>query len=573
MTSIAGRHFGRPFQPRAAAALARALRVRTDDPAWVAAATMGVVALAAVVYVVNLTVSGYANTYYSAAALAGAQSWSAWFFGSLDPANFITTDKPPLATMLMGLSVRLFGLSSWSILLPQAIAGVATVALVVATVRRTSGSVVAVIAGLVTALTPVAVLMFRYNNPDALLTLLLVGAAYAFVRALESGALRWLALAAGLVGFGFLTKYLQAYLVLPAFGVSYAVAAPVSVRRRFFALVIAAATVVISSGWWVVIMELLPAGSRPYVGGSQTNSVLELLLGYDGLARIFGQGPRGGGAGGGPGGGGGFSGSPGLLRLFNAEFGGQIAWLLPLSLASIGIGLWARRDALRVDLARAGYLMWGLWLVAHIVVFSFMSGIIHTYYAVAMAPAIGALVGGGLVELWRLRHRVRWGGLALGAAIVGLALLAWELLERIPAFAPGLGIGILALGAVVALVLGVPAGVIRGRVAAFAGALGVAVLLAGPAPMPWTRCRRRTPAATPRRGPPSPGRSRRQPSPGAALSGHVPPGRRRTARRVTERLAAAQFRSGRRGVLAVASISPSSSTSSSTKAMPPGSSR
>src|SRR5439155_7257780 len=167
-----------------------------------------------------------------AAALAASQSWSAWFFGSFDAANFITVDKPPLATMLMGLSVRLFGLSSWSILLPEALAGVATVALLFVMVRRTFGPSAAVIASLVAALTPAAVLMFRYNNPDALLTLLLVGAAAAFIRALVTGRLRWVILAALLVGLAFNTKYLQAYLVLPAFGLTYLIAAPGGIRRR-----------------------------------------------------------------------------------------------------------------------------------------------------------------------------------------------------------------------------------------------------------------------------------------------------------------------------------------------------
>ena len=157
---------------------------RGSDSAWVLPAHVGVLALAAFVYVFNLSVSGYANTFYSMAAQAAASDWSAWFWGSLDPSNFITVDKPPLATMAMGLSVRLFGLSSWSILLPEAIFGVATIAVLYAIVRRTAGPAAATIAALVATLTPAAVLIFRYNNPDALLTLLLVLAAWAFLRAL-----------------------------------------------------------------------------------------------------------------------------------------------------------------------------------------------------------------------------------------------------------------------------------------------------------------------------------------------------------------------------------------------------
>ena len=193
------------WRPRPLVGLRAIARGRTDEPAWVRVAFVGVIALAALLYLWNLAVSGYANTYYSAAALAAGQSWSAFFFGSFDAANFITVDKPPAAIWLMGLSVRVFGLSSWSVLLPQALAGVLTVGVLFAAVRRSFGPVAAVIAGVVMALTPAAVLIFRYNNPDALLTLLLVAGAWTLLRAIEHGRLRWVVLAATCVGFAFLT--------------------------------------------------------------------------------------------------------------------------------------------------------------------------------------------------------------------------------------------------------------------------------------------------------------------------------------------------------------------------------
>jgi 4-amino-4-deoxy-L-arabinose transferase-like glycosyltransferase len=458
--------------------ISRFVRSRPGEATWVMPAQLGVLALAAVLYIVNLTVSGFANTYYSAAALAASQSWSAWFFGSIDSANFITVDKPPLATMLMGLSVRLFGLSDWSVLLPEALAGVATVAVLYAVVRRTFGPVAAVIAALVMALTPVAVLIFRYNNPDALLTLLLVMAAYAFIRALESGHIRWVAAAAVLVGLAFNTKYLQAYLVLPAFIFTYAIAAPGGWRRRTMGLAAAFVALVLSSGWWVLAIQLLPIDARPFIGGSTNNSALDVLLGYDGLGRIFG------GANAGSGGGGvgrGFSGSPGLFRLFNAQFGGQIAWFIPLAIVGFGAGLLARRRAARTDVRRAAYLVWGLWLAVHAVVFSLMSGIIHSYYAVALAPAIAALVGGGLTELWRLRARFRWAGVMLGSSLLATAVVAWQLLDRTPDFAPALGIVVVAVVALVALIVALPARQNRHALQLTAAVLGVAVLLAGPA--------------------------------------------------------------------------------------------
>ena len=476
------RRFGIP-------ALTSFVRGRAEDAAWVRPAFVGVTLLAALLYVVNLTVSGFANTYYSAAALAASQSWSAWFFGSFDAANFITVDKPPLATMLMGLSVRVFGLSSWSILLPEALAGVAAVALLFVIVRRSHGPVAAVIASLVMALTPAAVLIFRYNNPDALLTLLLVGAAGAFLRSLEHGRVRWVVLSAILVGLAFNTKLLQAYLVLPAFAITYLIAAPGTIGRRLGTLAIALVAVLVSSLWWVIPVELMPASAHPFIGGSTNNSALDLIFGYNGLARIFGNTFGGGGAGpggfggpggfAGPGGGPGFSGTPGLLRLFNSELGGQVAWLFPFSLVGLAAGLGLRWRAPRTDARRAAVLMWGGWLLVTAATFSFMSGIIHSYYTVALAPAIGALVGIGIVELWSWRRRSILGGLVLGATILGSGILAWQLLERTPSFAPGLGLIILGVSAVVALIVALPHDEHQRWTQAAAVALGMAILLAG----------------------------------------------------------------------------------------------
>ena len=467
------------WRPRPLAGLRAIARGRTDDPAWVRPAFVGLLALAAVLYAWNLAISAYANTYYSAAALAASRSWSAFFFGSFDAANFITVDKPPAAIWLMGLSVRLFGLSSWSILLPEALAGVATVGLLFAAVRRSFGPAAAVIAGLVMALTPAAVLIFRFNNPDALLTLLLVAGAWALLGAIERGRLRWVALAAACVGFAFLTKYLQAYLVLPGFALVYLLAANTSIRRRLAGLGVAVLTLLVTSGWWVAIVALLPSASRPFIGGSTTGSVLDLIFGYDGLGRILGA------AAGGTGNSTPFGGAAGLLRLFNDAWFGEIAWFIPPALASLGFGLWLRRRAARTDPARAGYLLWGTWLLSTGLVFSFMSGTVHSYYAVALAPAIAALVGAGVVELWRLRERTILAGATLGAAFVGTAALGWALLSRTPGFAPGVGPVAVGLASVAAggLLLGSMPRLraTMGRGAGVAAALGLCAVLLAPA--------------------------------------------------------------------------------------------
>jgi 4-amino-4-deoxy-L-arabinose transferase-like glycosyltransferase len=460
-------------------------RVAESGHTWLLALA-AVTGVAAFLYLWNLTVSGYANAYYSAAALAASQSWSAWFFGSFDANNFITVDKPPLSTMLMGLSVRLFGLSSWSVLLPEALAGVATVGALFMVVRRSFGTAAATIAALVMALTPAAVLMFRFNNPDGLLTLLFVLSAWALLHAIDRGSLRWMCLAAILVGLAFLTKYLQAYLVLPSFALVFGLSANTTLRRRVAGLALALVTVVVASGWWVAIVQLLPADMRPFIGGSENGEPVDLILGYNGLGRIFGNG--------GPGGGGGanFSGSPDLLRLFNGQMFGEIAWFIPLAVVSLMVGLWLRRRAPRTDAGLAGYVLWGGWFLVTALVFSYMSGVIHSYYAVALAPAVAALVGAGLVDMWRMRVRAWVGGVAVGIALLATALFGATLLDRTAGFAQGVGTAAIVLAAVALLVLillslpRVTANATARRLGAGAAAIGVVATLLGPSAYAWT---------------------------------------------------------------------------------------
>ena len=234
----------------------------------------------AALYLWNLSASGWANAFYSAAAQAGASDWTAMLFGSSDAANAITVDKTPAALWVIDVSVRLFGLNPWSILVPQALEGVGAVALLYAAVRRVSGDGAALLAGAVFALTPVAALIFRFNNPDALLVLLLVAAAYCVQRACEKDSSRWWLIGAGiLVGFGFLAKMLQAFLVLPGFAAAYLVAGQHRMRRRMADLLAACVALVVSGGWYLLLVELWPASARPYIGGSQHDSIIELALG------------------------------------------------------------------------------------------------------------------------------------------------------------------------------------------------------------------------------------------------------------------------------------------------------
>ncbi|WP_027928354.1 glycosyltransferase family 39 protein [Amycolatopsis benzoatilytica] len=428
-----------------------------DTPRWVRPAVAVLLLGTAALYLTNLAVSGWGNDFYAMAVQAGTWDWKAWFFGSLDPGNVVTVDKPPLSLWVMGLSGRIFGFSSWSMLVPDALAGVAAVGLLYLAVRRLSGPVAGLLAGSLLALTPVAALMFRFNNPDAFLVLLLVAAGYFLVRALENASTKWLLLAGAAIGFGFLDKMLQAFLVLPAFVLAYLVAAPTSLGRRLWQLLAAAGAVVVSAGWWVLAVALWPVSDRPYISGSTNNSVLELAFGYNGLGRIFGQGHGGGGgavrpdpsavSGARAGAVHGFGGQTGLTRLFSEQFGGEASWLLPAALIGLVAGLWFSRRAPRTDRTRAALLLWGAWTVVSVLVFSYMSGIIHPYYTVALAPGIAATVAISATELWRGREYLA-PRVVLAAMLAATVAWSFLLLDRTPSWQPWVRYAVLGLGVV-----------------------------------------------------------------------------------------------------------------------------
>ncbi len=423
---------------------------RSPDPAWVRPALLALLVATGVLYLWDLGASGWANSFYSAAAQAGSESWKAFFFGSSDAGNSITVDKPPASLWVMAASVRIFGLSSWSILVPQALMGVATTGVVYATVRRRFTAYAGLLAAAVMALTPVATLMFRFNNPDALLTLVMAIAAYAVLRATEAARLRWLVLAGALIGAGFLTKQLQVLLVLPGFALVYLIAAPVRLTRRIRDLLIGGAAMVATAGWWVAIVQLTPAQYRPYIGGSQNNSILQLTLGYNGFGRLTGDevGSVTGGRFGAAGGGGGPTsmwGATGIARMFAGDVGGQISWLIPAALILLLAGLWLTRRAPRTDLTRASLLLWGGWLVVTAATFSLMRGIFHPYYTVALAPAVAGLVGTGVAVAWR-RRREPVAMVALCGATAITAVWSYLLLARSPDWHPWLRYAVLLAG-------------------------------------------------------------------------------------------------------------------------------
>ncbi len=421
-------------------------------------------ALSALLSTWALTSNGYANGYYAEAALAASRSWTALLMNAADPSRLASLDKGPLADWMMGLSGRVFGFSSLSLLLPDALCGVAAVALLHDTVRRALGRRAAMLAALMLALSPVSVAVARYDSPDALLALLLVASAWALVRALESGRVRHVVLCGALVGLAFNTKMLEAFLIVPGLAGAYLLAAPGDAQRRLGALAAGGATMLAVSAAWFTAMTLIPAASRPYVAESTGNSWWQLIGGANGLTHIVGF-PSGG------------QGATGPLRLFGtAPIAGQAAWLLPLALVGLAAGLWLRRDAPRDDRRRAALVLFGLWLLAGYCVMSFSRGIFHSYYTSAIAPPIAALAAAGVVALAQRVRTSTPAAAALAVALLGTAALSWALLGNTPGFVPWLRWAVLAAGVLVAIVA-----VVRRLPAALAIAAAALALLGGPA--------------------------------------------------------------------------------------------
>jgi 4-amino-4-deoxy-L-arabinose transferase-like glycosyltransferase len=299
---------------------------------------------------------------------------------------------------------------------------------------------------------------------------MLVAGAYCVQRGCERDASRWWLVGAGAaVGVGFLAKMLQAFLVLPAFGAAYLIAAAAPLRTRLLRVAAGVVAMIVSGGWYLLLVELWPASARPYIGGSQENSIVELALGYNGLGRLTGNETGGLGN---------LNFDVGWGRLLGSGMGAYIAWLLPAAVVCLVAGLLLTRRAPRTDPQRSALILWGGWLVVTAVVFSYANGIVHPYYTVALAPAIAAVLGIGAMLLWRNRSDVR-AATAMSATVVVTVVLAAVLLTRHGDWLNWLRLTV-AVGGVGVAVLLLVVGRLPRRVAVTVAGLAVAACLAVP---------------------------------------------------------------------------------------------
>ncbi|SER23357.1 4-amino-4-deoxy-L-arabinose transferase [Streptomyces sp. yr375] len=452
-----------------------------DDPRWARPTLWAILVLATALYAWNLTsISG--NTFYNAAVYSGTKSWKAFFFGALDSGSFITVDKPPFALWVMGLSARAFGYGTWQLTLPMIAVGTGSVALLYRLVKRDFGAVAATIAALALTLTPITVAITRDTNPDPILVFLMLLGAAALLKAVRTGRLMPMVWSGVAIGFAFNTKMMQAYVVLPAFFLVYLWAANASLGRRIRNLAVGTVALVVSSAWWMVVVDLIPASSRPYIGGSTDNTVWDLVIGYNGFGRIFGAsssvGSQGNGAS--------FGGDAGLYRMFNEIMGGQISWLIPFAAIALAGGLVLRGRTPRTDAKRAALMLWGGWFVLHYLTFALAEGTFHPYYVTAMAPGIAAVAGAGgvmLYDAFRGGSAAKWGWV-LPSAIAASSVWAVVLLQRVSGSGTLYTVAEVVAGvAGAASVIGLLVGRFtkRQRLMGVAALAAVVALLAGPA--------------------------------------------------------------------------------------------
>ena len=428
----------------------------------------------------NLSIEGYANLYYAAGVKSMTMSFKNFFFVAFDPAGFVTIDKPPLGFWIQAISAKIFGFSGWSILAPEALAGVISVLIIYILVKKSFGKVAGLLSALFLAVTPIFVAVSRNNTCDNLLVLTLLLACLAVSIAAEKGKLKYLIISLAIVGVGFNIKMLQAYMVIPAIYLTYLLSSKISLKKRIIHLILGTLVLLVVSFAWPIAVDLIPAANRPYVGSSTNNSELELIIGHNGLERLgIGSSTPGGGGGKMPGGippngmgspsgegmqggtpptgtgsvsgegmqggtpptgtgkgmpggfggqtpGGGGGGSMGgsepasITRLFsNNSMSDQIIWLLPL--AVFGFIAAALKEKLKPAFdskRKLALILWPMWLVPEFIYFSFTTGLFHPYYLTMLAPPIAALAGIGIVSMWELYREGGWKSWILPVALI-----------------------------------------------------------------------------------------------------------------------------------------------------------
>jgi 4-amino-4-deoxy-L-arabinose transferase-like glycosyltransferase len=348
------------------------------------------------------------NPFYDAAVHSMAGSWHAFIFGALDPSGGVSVDKPPVDLWLQVASVKLFGFNPTALKLPQALAGIASVPLLFDLVRRGLGRPAGLAAAAALAVLPVAVVTARSDTMDTFMAFLVLAAAWAVVRAIQSERAAWLLAAGGLIGLAFNVKLFQALLPVPALVLLWLVGSRLPLRRTLGRGFSAALVALVVAFAWIVPVALTPASQRPYPIGSTDGSIWNLVFVFNGIDRLHGrpvttpdtlppgtqvsaaivksqqQRSR-------------HMSSAGPTRLFSARFGLWIgSELFPALAAAFGVvALWFARTRKRPN---AVAVLLGSWLLLGVAAFSFMTSF-HPRYFETVSPALAGTCGAAICAL------------------------------------------------------------------------------------------------------------------------------------------------------------------------------
>ncbi len=432
---------------------------------------VGILILSAFLYGWGIWDAGSANSYYTAAITSMTKSWSNFWYGAFDPAGFITVDKPPVALWLMAISAKIFGVHGWSVVLPSVLSGIGSVYLMYKLLAPKFGLLAGRIGSLILTLTPTVVANSRTNNMDAILVFFLLLAVYILQKAVAKKNIWLVIVSFGLIGVGFNIKMLQAFMILPAMLVYYWVAIKLPWKKKIAWLVVGMASLSIFTVAYPLAVDSVDQSSRPYIGSSQTNSLMELAFGYNGTERLLGQSTGTGGAfpgmgstkkstgtkknngapsgkkpsgsaptgkmtrqaqGGQGGGNSAFSiGSAGPFRLFQSDLGSQIGWYLPLAILGLIAGWFGFRKRgakwYHVSEEQSEVLLWAGWFVPVYGFFS-VASFFHPYYTIMLAPAIAALTAIGVAAVVKMSAQSNKESM-IARIVVSVAVLTTLLLQ------------------------------------------------------------------------------------------------------------------------------------------------
>lgn len=411
----------------------------------------------------NLKIQGYGNEYYAAGIKSMLTSFKNFFFLSFDPSGFVSLNKPPIGLWIQGIFGKIFGVSGFALILPEALAGTLCVFILYILIKRYFGFITGIMAALILAITPIYVAVSRTNDFQTILILFMLLSIMPAIKAAKTGNIKYLIVSVIIVGIAFNINRLESFIIIPAIYLTYIFSESegekrvieryvcgitfitqerekVSLKAKIKCLILATIVLLVVSLSWSFLVDLVPINARPYVGDSTTNSEIELVLNqhnqvsnkinsninlnYDGdntlsyntlnenefiknyneWNTIHKDNKT----------------QFGIFRLFqDNNLSDQIAWFLPLAIISLIVSIINRRKIIALKSTKNIIIMFfSIWFVTEFLYFSFVYSNIYDLATLAVPTA--ALCGIGIkkmIQSYR-KNKSMWLSLSLGLTII-----------------------------------------------------------------------------------------------------------------------------------------------------------